>query len=187
MTVRPRRIAHVGLTTANLERFVAFYEEALGFQVSDRMPFADESPYYEGVWMRCNADHHVVSVFGLRDATQTSDDRQAPRPGLHHVAYEMSSFEDLKRAARYVREHDVPLQGMRTGGPGCQLRLYLFDPDGNIIELYWGLDQIGWDGKARPFPEVSEVDLETLDLDAWLEAKGAEFTPAAAATTREVT
>jgi catechol-2,3-dioxygenase len=98
-----------------------------------------------------------------------------PSHGLHHVAFEMASFADLRRAAQAVREHRLPLQGMRTGGPGCQLRLYLWDPEGNIIELYWALDQIGWDGRTRPFPPVENVDLESLDVDRWLEAKGPEF------------
>jgi catechol 2,3-dioxygenase len=96
---------------------------------------------------------------------------------MHHLAFEMESIADLQRAARYVREHDIPLQGMRTGGPGVQLRLYFWDPEDNMIELYWGLDTVGWDGQTRPFPPVTNVDLETVDVDAWLAAKGPEFAP----------
>jgi catechol 2,3-dioxygenase len=157
---------------------VDFYCGVLGMQVSDRMTFAAESPVREGVWLRINSDHHVISMFDLKEATdEVAEERPAPKPGLHHIAFEMSSFDDLRRAAQYVREHNLPLQGQRTGGPGCQLRLYFFDPEGNIIELYWALDQIGWDGKARPFPPVETIDLEALDVDAWLEEKGSEFAP----------
>jgi catechol 2,3-dioxygenase len=177
MTVRPRRIAHLGLISRDLDRFVSFYEEVLGFQVSDRMPYPEDSPYYEGVWMRCNSDHHVFSVFGMRDTPPAPADPRAPRPGMHHVAFEMESFEALRQAARMVRERGIPLQGQRTGGPGCQLRLYFWDPDDNMVELYWGLDQIGWDGRTRPFPAVTPIDLETMDIDAWLDAKGSEFKP----------
>jgi catechol 2,3-dioxygenase len=179
MTVRPRRLAHVGLVARDLEGFVTFYEEALGFQVSDRMPYPEDSPFYEGVWMRVNSDHHVISVFGLRDVPDKPAEPRGPHPGLHHLAFELQSFEDLQRAARYVRERGLPLQGMRTGGPGCQLRLYFWDPEDNMVELYWGLDQIGWDGRARPFPPVTSIDLETMDIDAWLTAKGSEFQPGA--------
>lgn len=179
MTVRPRGIGHVGLMTRDLEGFVAFYERVLGLQVSDRMPFPDHYPYYEGVWLRCNSDHHVISVFGLRAPREEESTARAARVGLHHLAFEMASFEDLKRAARYMREHNIPLQGMRTGGPGMQLRLYLWDPDDNIVELYWAMDQVGWDGSTRPYPPVTDIDIETIDLDAWLEAKGPEFKPGA--------
>lgn len=177
MSIRPRGIGHVGLMARDLEGFVSFYERVLGFQVSDRMPFPDDYPYYEGVWMRCNSDHHVISVFGLRDAPDAPSAAQAGRPGLHHLGFEVSSFEDLQKAARFVRENEIPVQGMRTGGPGVQLRLYIWDPEGNIVELYWAMDKVGWDGVARPYPPVTPIDLESIDVDAWLDMKGPEFKP----------
>ena len=53
MTIRPRGIGHIGLMARDLEAFVSFYEQVLGMQVSDRMPFSEDFPYYEGVWLRC--------------------------------------------------------------------------------------------------------------------------------------
>jgi catechol 2,3-dioxygenase len=176
MNLRPRRIGHIGMVARDLDSMVDFYCGVLGMQVSDRMTFPETSPLREGAWLRINNDHHVISMFDLRQTPdEVVEERPAPKPGLHHLAFEMQSFSDLRRAARYVREHNLPLQGQRTGGPGCQLRLYFFDPEGNIIELYWALDQIGWDGKARPFPPVADIDLETMDVDAWLESKGPNF------------
>ncbi|MBS1843390.1 MAG: VOC family protein [Actinobacteria bacterium] len=181
MIPRPRRIGHVGLVARDLERMVRFYCEVIGMQVSDRMSFPETSPIRDGVWLRIGTDHHVLSMFDLRDGAEAptaQDSYPLPSHGLHHMAFEMASFEDLRRAARVVREQQIPLQGMRTGGPGCQLRLYLWDPEGNIIELYWALDQIGWDGRARPYPPVETINLESVDVDSWLEWKGAEFASA---------
>jgi catechol 2,3-dioxygenase len=180
MTVRPRRIGHIGLVSRDLDRLVAWYERVLGFQVSDRMPYPEDHPYYEGVWMRCNSDHHVVSMFGLRETPPAPESpRGLDAPGFHHVAYEMASFEDLRRIARYAKDHDVPIQGVRTGGPGIQLRVYIWDPDDHMVELFWGLDQIGWDGRTRPYPGLEPIDLETMDIEQWLAWKGPEFLPGA--------
>jgi catechol-2,3-dioxygenase len=180
--IRPLRMGHIGLVAGNLARMVDFYETVLGMQVSDRMPFPDHSPFSEGVWLRINSDHHVVSMFGLRDggAQNGHSNGREPRPGVHHIAFELASFEDLRRVVRYAHEHDVPLQGTRTGGPGCQLRVYLWDPEDNMIELYWAMDRIGWDGASRPYPPVEPMDVDTFDVDAWLEWKGPEFKPHAA-------
>jgi catechol-2,3-dioxygenase len=182
MMPRPRRIGHVGLVARDLERMVRFYCDVIGMRVTDRMSFPESSPIRDGVWLRINSDHHVISVFDLREAVEQApppqDSYPVPTAGLHHLAFEMASFEDLRGAARVVREQQVPLQGMRTGGPGCQLRLYMWDPEGNIVELYWALDQIGWDGRARPFPPVETIDLESLDVERWLEEKGSEFASA---------
>jgi catechol 2,3-dioxygenase-like lactoylglutathione lyase family enzyme len=173
---RPRRLQHIGLVARDLDRMVDFYCEVIGLHVSDRMPYPEDDPISEGIFLRCNADHHVISMFGLRDpAPPQESDRAEPRPGLHHFAFEMGSFEELRAAAAYVREHDLPVRAMRIGGPGCQLRIYFWDPENNLIELYWALDQIGWDGRSRPYPPFETVDIETFDIDAWIEWKGPEF------------
>jgi catechol-2,3-dioxygenase len=168
--VRPVRMGHLGLIVRDLDRMVSWYETVLGLRISDRMPYGEDTPYHEGVWMRCGTDHHVFSIFGLRDPAAGGSGGP-----LHHIAFEMPSFEDLRRAARLAREQGRRIHGMRNGGPGCQLRLYLLDPEDNVIELYWGLDQVGWDGAARPYPPIEDVDLEEIDVDAWLAWKGSEF------------
>jgi catechol 2,3-dioxygenase-like lactoylglutathione lyase family enzyme len=173
--IRPRRLGHLGLVARDLERIVEFYCAALDLQVSDRMPYDEESGLSEGVFLRCNSDHHVLSIFGLREPPDPSLDTRRPRPGLHHIAFEMGSFEELRAAARYVREQRLEIRAMRTGGPGCQVRFYFWDPEDNLVELFWGLDQVGWDGRARPYPPFESVDIETWDVEAWLEWKGPEF------------
>jgi catechol 2,3-dioxygenase-like lactoylglutathione lyase family enzyme len=182
MSIRPVRMGHIGLVARDLARMVDFYERALGMQVSDRMPFPEDSPFYEGVWLRINADHHVISMFGLRDAPATNGyaNGRQPHPGVHHIGFEVASFDNLRNAVDYAREHDIALQGVRSGGPGCQLRVYLWDPEDNMVELYFAMDQIGWDGATRPYPPVEAIDLDTFDIDAWLEWKGPAFKPHAA-------
>jgi catechol 2,3-dioxygenase-like lactoylglutathione lyase family enzyme len=182
MSIRPVRMGHIGLVARDLARMVDFYEQALGMQISDRMLFPEDSPFHEGVWLRINADHHVISMFGLRDtpAANGHANGRRPRPGVHHIGFEVACFEDLRKAVHYAREHDIELQGIRRGGPGCQLRVYLWDPEDNMVELYFAMDQIGWDGAARPYPRVEPMDVETFDIDAWLEWKGPEFKPHAA-------
>jgi len=161
--VRPLRLGHVGIAVRDIDRMVDFYRNALGMEVSDRMAYA-EGPLAEGAWLRCNTDHHVLALFALRGGPA---DRGAGGLGLHHLAFELATFEELRRAVRFLREHGS-LQSVRQGGPGCQLRAYFHDPEGNLVELYWRLDQIGWDGRSRPYPPIEEVDLETIDLAAFL-------------------
>jgi catechol 2,3-dioxygenase-like lactoylglutathione lyase family enzyme len=166
MGIRPLRLGHVGIAVRDMDRMVEFYRTALGMQVSDRMAYPDGGPLVEGVWLRCNTDHHALALFRPRAAASDGD---APGPyGLHHVAFELGSFEELRRAARHVAEHHGPLRAVRQGGPGCQLRIYFPDPEGNLVELYWALDQVGWDGRSRPYPPIEDADLDTFDVGAFL-------------------
>lgn len=176
-SIRPRRLEHIGLVVRDLEMMVEFYCETLGMQVSDRMPYPEDAPITEGVFLRCNADHHSISMFGARNPPPPSaEDRNEGKLGMHHVAFEMASFGDLKAAVRYIRDRELPVRSMRIGGPGCQIRIYFWDPEDNLIELYWALDKVGWDGRSRPWPPIEEIDIETFDIQTWLEWKGPEFT-----------
>ena len=179
MSIRPVRFGHIGLAARDLEGMVAFYVSALGMQISDRMTFPADSPFYEGVWLRINTDHHVISMFGLRDPGRAEERRVGA--GVHHIGFEVASFEELRAVRDYARAHDIAIQGTRGGGPGNQLRVYVLDPEGNIVELYYAMDQVGWDGATRPYPPVEQIDLDTFDIDAWLAWKGPEFTPHPAA------
>ena len=131
------------------------------------MAYRPESPLLEGVWLRCGSDHHCLVLFGLR---RPSSPASGVPVGLHHLAFEVDSFDDLVAAHRAIRAREPSIEA-RIGGPGWQVRVYLHDPDGNQVELYWDMDRIGWDGRSRPYIPVEAIDLDSFDLDAYLALK----------------
>ena len=46
-----------------------------------------------------------------------------------------------------------------------------FDPDGNLLEFYWGIDKIGWEGAARGYDPIEGIDLLNFDFDAYVEQR----------------
>src|SRR5580658_4585051 len=116
MSVRPIRFGHIGLAARDLGRMVEFYETALEMQISDRMVYPEDSPFYEGVWLRINTDQHVISLFGLRDTSSFPDSGmgRVARPGVHHIGFEVASFADLRSVLEYARSHDVPVHATRS-------------------------------------------------------------------------
>jgi catechol 2,3-dioxygenase-like lactoylglutathione lyase family enzyme len=164
-----RRLGHIGLAARDLERSVAFYTELLGMEVSDRLIYPAGARVAEGVWLRCDTLHHCISIFRMPDIDEP--DNGSGRFGLHHLAFEVGSFDDLVRASRAATRAGLPVEG-RLGGPGWQLRIYTEDPDRNTVELFWDQDHIGWDGLSRPFiPIEYGIDVESFDLDAYLARK----------------
>ena len=56
-----------------------------------------------------------------------------------------------------LREFNVPITFEGRRRAGCQISVEFLDPDGHSIEIYWGLDQIGTDGRVRPTNEWKGV------------------------------
>lgn len=135
------KIGHVVLNVADLQRSVAFYTQVLGFAVSDVYPH--EMVPGGMVFMRCNADHHGVALVG--SATQASQHLE-----LNHLAFEVSTLDEVLRARAHLERHRVPVDFEGRRRAGCQIAVEFRDPDGHRLEIYWGLDQIGGDGKVRP-------------------------------------
>jgi catechol 2,3-dioxygenase len=138
-----RKIGHVVLNVTELEAAVRFYTEVLGLEVSDRYP--DSMVPGGMVFLRCNPDHHGVALVGSAAKPE--------RSSLNHFAFEVGTPDEVFRARAWLREHGVPIvfEGRRRAG--CQIAVEFRDPDGNNLEIYWGIDQIGTNAPARPASE----------------------------------
>lgn len=142
------KIGHVVLKVEDLRRSLAFYTNVLGFRVSDVYP--DSMMPGKMVFMRCAADHHGVALVGGAKGPSGQGE-------LHHMAFEVSTIDEVLLAREHLRKHDVPIdfEGLRRAG--AQVAVEFSDPDGHRLEIYWGLDQVGPDGRVRPPEEWREV------------------------------
>ena len=59
----------------------------------------------------------------------------------------------MVRAREHLRAHNVPIDFDGRRRAGVQIAVEFRDPDGHRLEIYWGIDQIGSDGRARPASE----------------------------------
>jgi catechol 2,3-dioxygenase len=98
------------------------------------------------VFLRCSADHHGVALFVLPEG-------QSADSGLHHMAFEVSTLDEVFRAREHLRQHDVPVHFEGRRRAGVQIAVEFRDPDGHRLEIYWGLDRVGEDGYIRPSSE----------------------------------
>lgn len=136
-----RKIGHVALFVEDIARSLEFYVGMLGFQVSDL--YQNDMIPGGAAFIRLNTDHHGIALF---KATQPRE----PGVGLHHMAFEVGSLDEVFRARDHLRKHDWPIHFEGRRRAGVQIAIEFHDPDGHNLEIYWGIDQIGSDGKARP-------------------------------------
>ncbi|MBH5397662.1 VOC family protein [Bradyrhizobium sp. CNPSo 4010] len=112
---RPERLAHVNINSADIEKLSAFYQETLGFRLSDRSKLM--------AFLCCNSDHHAIVL------------AEAPRNGLNHVAFLMPDLESVMRGSGRMIDHDYPIGwGVGRHGPGDNVFAYFVDPAGVVIE-----------------------------------------------------
>lgn len=147
-------IGHIHLKVADLDRAVAFYSGVLGFEVVARMgPSA--------AFLSAGGYHHHI---GLN--TWESRNGQAPAPGttgLYHAAIRYPDRAALADALRRLTGAGIPLQG--ASDHGVSEALYLSDPDGNGLELYWDRPREQW---PRGHDGSLQMTTEPLDLTALL-------------------
>lgn len=141
---RIAKLGHLVLQVRDLERSARFYREVLGLTVVDVYP---EAMVPGGmVFLRCNTDHHCLALVGAASS-------DAANLELHHFAFEVASLDEVVRMREHLRAHGVEIDFEGRRRAGCQIAVEFRDPDGHNVEVYWGLDQVGSDGRVRPADE----------------------------------
>lgn len=163
---RLTKIGHVVLMSTDLERSVKFYTGVLGFRVSDVYP--ETMMKGRMVFMRCAADHHGVALVGATHGVAGGAAPGAsPQHELHHMAFEVQTLDEVFGARDWLKKNGVKVEFEGRRRAGCQVAVEFRDPDGHWLEIYWGLDQVGPDGKIRPPQEWRECfTLEEAVKDA---------------------
>ena len=144
---RLTKIGHVVLMSTDLQRSVEFYTGVLGFRVSDVYP--ETMMQGRMVFMRCAADHHGVALVGAAPGA-------SPQHELHHMAFEVATLDEVFQARDFLRQQGVKIEFEGRRRAGCQVAVEFRDPDGHWLEIYWGLDQVGPEGRIRPPEEWRE-------------------------------
>ena len=144
------RIGHVHLKVADLERSLAFYRDVLGFELTQR--FGSQAAF-----LSAGGYHHHL---GLNTWESRGGSAAPPgSTGLYHVAIVYPTRALLADALRRLQKAGVPIDG--ASDHGVSEALYLRDPDGNGVELYWDRPQEQWpratDGGIQMFTQPLDV------------------------------
>ncbi|HMA16779.1 MAG TPA: VOC family protein, partial [Kiloniellaceae bacterium] len=152
MPFKVTKLGHVVLMVADLERSLRFYTQVLGFKVSDVYP----ATMVPGgmVFLRFNADHHGVALVGR--SKPSGEGAAAGLRDMHHMAFEVATLDEVLRARDHLERHGVVIDFEGRRRAGAQVAVEFRDPDGHRLEIYWGLDQVAWNGPSRPPEEWAE-------------------------------
>ena len=148
------RIGHVHLKVADLDRALRFYCDVLGFELQQRYGS-------QAAFVAAGGYHHHIGLNIWESAGGSPP--SGGSTGLYHLAILYPTRATLGDALRRLLDAHISLDG--ASDHGVSEALYLRDPDGNGVELYWDRPRELW-------PRTPSGDLamytRPLDLDGLL-------------------
>lgn len=143
------KIGHVHLKVADLERSLKFYRDLLGFELQQ---------YYgdSAAFISAGGYHHHIGL----NTWYSKNGKPASRntTGLFHTAILYPTRKDLAIILKRLIAASYPLTG--ASDHGVSEALYMDDPDGNGVELYWDRPKEEW-----PYDANGELQMKTEALD----------------------
>ncbi len=140
------RMGAVHLTVANLDRSIEYYDSALGLRVRAR----------GGGRAALGAGGEDLLVLIEEPGARPADGFA----GLFHFALLVPERADLARWLRHAASEQVPLTGMSDHF--VSEAIYLRDPDGHGIEVYWDRPREVWEGQVAQRLTTQPLDVRDL-------------------------
>lgn len=120
---------HIGINVTDIERSLAFYGDVLGFDVIGEGKEEGQRYAFLG-----QGGKLVLTLWQQAEGAYDSG-----RAGLHHLAFEAGSIDNVRAAEAALKARDVSFayegvvahrEGAASGG------IFFHDPDGTRLEIY---------------------------------------------------
>ncbi|MDI9939210.1 VOC family protein [Rhodococcus sp. IEGM 1351] len=141
----PQKLSHVVINSTDVLRTKQFYEDHLGFMLSDWLE--DEMCF-----LRVRTDHHIIAI------------GHGPHTSLNHISFEMRGIDEFMRGTgRLMRAGKAAIWGPGRHGAGDNTFSYFLDPTGNVVEYTTELQRIDIDEPWQP----RRFDMTPEGADQW--------------------
>ena len=154
------RIGHVHLRVADLDRATSFYRDVLGFDVT--VYGSDHEHVFLSAGGYHRYHHHIaLNTWHSKGGTPPPEGHT----GLEHFAILYPDRRELARAVERLLEHGYPIRAAQDHG--VSISVYLSDPDGNGIELYYDRPSNEWfDSRGNPILKAEPFDPRGLLVES---------------------
>lgn len=142
-------VGHVHLKVSDLKRSLEFYCDLLGFELTTT--YGEDAAF-----ISAGGYHHHIGLNTWFSKNGSPPPKNST--GLFHVALKYPDRKDLAAILKRLIDNNYPLDG--ASDHGVSEAIYLNDPDGNGLELYWDKPKVKWPTK----PDGS-LDMYTKPLD----------------------
>jgi catechol 2,3-dioxygenase-like lactoylglutathione lyase family enzyme len=175
MLPRPFKVVGLGpfsLFTDNLDTMTEFYTSIMGFAVTEEAMYGGRRIVY----LRHGTEHHSMVLVdkALRAALDLN-----PNASCLSVGMQLGSYRQLLDAVEFFRSQGREIVELPPElHLGIDYSTYVRDPEGHLIQLYYSIEQVGWDGRPRPadqrpsittpWPDAVDAQTDTYAGPAYL-------------------
>jgi catechol 2,3-dioxygenase len=146
--IQARKLGHIVLKVRDAGKSKDFYVTTLGLKV------AHEDLNRGAVFLSFGKEHHDLAVFQMASGETPG----AEQPGMHHMAWQLGSFEELRAAYRELLAMGVAVEA--TIEHNVTRSVYFPDPDGNRVELYCDMVENGFETMRTVGPRSDRMSFD---------------------------
>lgn len=153
------RLGHFAFDMQDTDAGSAFYSDLLGLRIIDTLDFRDIVPdpsvldgldQTKAVFMNHGTDHHSFVIF-----PKAAIDRVGRKPSrddifVNQISWQVGSLQEVRDALDWFQSIDNPVSRVGRDMPGSNWHSYPVDGEGHINEIFYGMEQIGWDLRSKP-------------------------------------
>jgi catechol 2,3-dioxygenase-like lactoylglutathione lyase family enzyme len=158
MLARPFKVIKIGpvrLFVSDMAKCLDFYTKILGLRITEEVN-------YEGhrcVFLRCNTEHHSMALYPIELRAKLG---LSPHTTCMSFGNQVGDYQQLRNAVDFLKANGVTIKYLPPElFPGMDYCAFAADADGHLTQLYYYMEQVGWDGKARPKSERRTIDNAT--------------------------
>lgn len=151
---RPFKVTRIGpltLFVSDMAASVEFYTTVMGLRETERIAHDG----CECVYLRTNTEHHSLALWpiGLRPVLGLSE-----HTTLGPIGMQVANYRQLRDAVGHLQAAGFTVTQLPAAlHPGIDYAACVRDPDGHTVQLYYYMEQIGWNGSPRPSSLRPEV------------------------------
>jgi catechol 2,3-dioxygenase-like lactoylglutathione lyase family enzyme len=144
---KARRLGHFALWQSDLDMARCLYVDVLGFRQTDTI---ERDGKTVAVFTSHGTDHHALAAIHPSTAEGVRKTHYENGVMVNQVSFQVGTLEEVVNAHEYFSQRQIPITRLGRDFPGSNWAVYVLDPDGHRIELYYGMEQIGWDRRSKP-------------------------------------
>lgn len=152
---RPFKIVRVGpvrIFVKDIEQSLPFYRDVLGLMVTEEVTWNG----HRCVFLRANTEHHSIALYPVALRAELG---LHPGTTVFSLGMQVGDYAQLKDAVTFLKQEGVTIKYLPPElFPGIDYCAFAIDPDGHAVQLYYGMEQVGWDGRPRPAELRRKID-----------------------------